>query len=76
MDKDKERTPDRELKCEYCANGKALGDNFCIKCGTKLSDECWPCWVKKKPYRCNMAQCPGYGLFVDEAAKIRADLGK
>ena len=65
-----------DVKCEYCGHVVYEKANFCTNCSSKLNAECNLCWVKKKPYSCDMAECPGYGLLVDEATKIKVGLEK
>ena len=48
-----------------CGKENRDGANFCAECGAKLVEVC-DCWVKKEPYNCGQAECPGYRLFLLE----------
>lgn len=44
--------------------------NFCKYCGTKISEICPRCWMKKgQPYSCGFEKCPGYKLPLIEKSK-------
>lgn len=40
--------------------------NFSHCTGEKLNKVCPYCWVKKKPYNCNLDKCPGQKLYKNE----------
>lgn len=50
-----------KIECNKCGftNSDA---NFCTKCGNKLQELCYYCWVKKQPYNCGEEKCPSYRL--------------
>ncbi|MCX8167306.1 MAG: zinc-ribbon domain-containing protein [Candidatus Micrarchaeota archaeon] len=56
--------------CTNCNYENESEANFCEHCGSKISETCPKCWIKKgQPYNCHYNDCPGYKLFILEKSK-------